>query len=80
MEPNDSLVAVLESNSQGLQAALTEAVQAQTKAQRHMVQAQIEAQKQSSELDRLQRKEQGDKLVCVLTALVDALGKIAEKL
>lgn len=59
---------------------MTESVQAQIKAHSRSVQAQIEAQKQEHELDRAQRKEQGDRLIGVLTALVDTLGKIADKL
>lgn len=76
----DPYAAILESTSKSFQAALTESVQAQIKAHSRSVQAQIEAQKQEYELDRAQRKEQGDRLIGVLTALVDTLGKIADKL
>lgn len=79
-EPKDPYMAMLESTSRTLQAAFTESMQAQIKMYSRTVHAQIEAQKQENELERALRKEQGDKLIGVLTTLVDTLSKIAEKL
>lgn len=79
-EPKDPYTAVLESTSRTLQAAFAESMQTQIKMYSRIVHAQIEAQKQENELERALRKEQGDKLVGVLTTLVDTLSKIAEKL
>lgn len=73
-------MAMLESTSRTLQAAFMESMQAQIKMYSRTVHAQIEAQKQENELERALRKEQGDKLIGVLTTLVDTLSKIAEKL
>ncbi|KAG6541852.1 hypothetical protein Mapa_016870 [Marchantia paleacea] len=65
----DHLTAILESSGKAMQVALTENIQ-----------AQIEAQKRNCELDRNQRKQQGDNLVGVLSKLAEAMSKIAEKL
>lgn len=45
-----------------------------------MLAAQLEAQNNNFQLDRDQRKGQGDSLVAVLNKLADALGRIADKL
>ena len=45
-----------------------------------MLSAQLEAQNTNFQLDREQRKDQGDCLVAVLSKLADALGRIADKL
>lgn len=79
-EPKDPYISMLETTSRTLQAAFTESMQAQIKMYSRTVHAQIEAQKQENELERALRKEQGDKLIGVLTTLVDTLSKIAEKL
>ncbi|KAL3680881.1 hypothetical protein R1sor_023837 [Riccia sorocarpa] len=65
----DHLTAILESSGKAMQVALTENIQ-----------AQIEAHKRNCELDRNQRKQQGDNLVGVLSKLAEAMAKIAEKL
>lgn len=79
-EPKDPYIALLETTSKTLHAAFTESMQAQIKMYSRTVHAQLEAQKQENELERALRKEQGDKLIGVLTTLVDTLSKIAEKL
>lgn len=79
-DPKDPYIAILENTSKSLQAAFTETIQAQLKVYSRTVHAQIEAQKQENALERALRKEQGDKLIGVLTTLVDALSKIADKL
>ncbi|KAG0459601.1 hypothetical protein HPP92_022729 [Vanilla planifolia] len=42
--------------------------------------AQLQVQNSNSQLDREQRKNQGEGLLCVLNKLADALGRIADKL
>ncbi|BBM98860.1 protein MpTRIHELIX1 [Marchantia polymorpha subsp. ruderalis] len=74
------LAAVFKSSVKAMQAALAENTQMQIQAHHTNIQAQIEAHNLNSQLDRTQRKEQGESLVGVLGKLAEALGKIAEKL
>ncbi|CAM6127947.1 unnamed protein product [Calypogeia fissa] len=74
------LAAVFKSSVKAMQAALAENTQIQIRAHQKAIQAQIEAHNLNSELDRIQRKEQGESLVGVLGKLAEAWGKIAEKL
>ncbi|KAG6551591.1 hypothetical protein Mapa_006668 [Marchantia paleacea] len=65
----EELASVLESSGRAIQRALSDKIR-----------SQIEADNRNSELDRSQRKEQGDNLIGVLGSLACALGRIADKM